>query len=623
MVTGVTRYLELVSLEEALKKTLSSFPYIPGIEGIPLSDAAGRVTAAPVFTRQSVPPVHLSAMDGIAVKSCDTSGAGEQRPVTLQESLRVNTGNVVPSEYDAVIMIEDVEETDDGLYIIRKAAAPWQHIRPVGEDIGESEMIVPSAHRIRPHEIGALAAYGVTTVHVRSVRAGLIATGSELVPVGTRPKAGQVIESNMQMASACLRTLGATPTYYGIVPDEPDKIREAVIRAAAENDMIIISAGSSKGTRDYTASIIEELGEVFIHGVAIKPARPVIVGAIDGKPVIGTPGYPLAAYTIIREFIGPMMQAYGLQPPVPEQIPVSLSTRLDSAGGTDEFVLLSVGRVSNRWVAIPQSRGAGVQMSAVRANAYMKIPARKEGVMTGEEVQATLMVPRSVAAESLLITGSHDPCIDYLGDMLRKHAVTLHPTHTGSMGGVLSLKQDTCHVAPMHLLAEDGTYNTRYLEKYLPETPLTIICCAEREQGIIAPEPVTFDELPGKRILNRQKGSGTRILFDHLLKENNIDPADITGYEREATTHLAVALGVRSGEAEAGIGVYSAAKALGLSFTPIGTERYELVTRTETYEEMPEVRQLFDTVASDAFKEILHRLGGYRTEETGIIRRLP
>ncbi len=619
----VTRYLELVSLEEALKKTLSSFPFIPTIEEIPISESAGRVTAAPVFTRQSVPSVHLSAMDGIAVKSQDTIGAGEQRPVILQKFLRVNTGNVVPSDYDAVIMIEDVEESEGEHYLIRRAASPWQHIRPVGEDIGESEMIVPSSHRIRPHEIGALAAYGVAEVPVRTVRTGLIATGSELVPVGSRPEIGQVIESNMQMAAACLRDLGAKPTHYGIVPDEPDKIREAVIRAVRENDMLIISAGSSKGTRDYTASIIEDLGEVFIHGVAIKPARPVIIGTIEGKPVIGTPGYPLAAYTIIREIIGPIMGAYGLQPPVPETVPVALSTRLDSAGGTDEFVLLSVGKVSDRWVAVPQSRGAGVQMSAVRANAYMKIPARKEGVMAGEEMKATLMVPRNTAAESLLITGSHDPCIDYLGDMLQKYSVTLHPTHTGSMGGVLSLKQDTCHVAPMHLLADDGTYNTRYLEKYLPGTPLTLICGAEREQGIIAPEPITFDELPGKRFINRQKGSGTRILFDHLLKEKGTDPATIEGYDHEATTHLAVALAVRSGEAEAGIGVYSAAKALGLAFTPIGTERYELVTRTTTYETMPEVRMLFDTVASDDFKETLHRLGGYRTEKTGIIRRIP
>jgi molybdenum cofactor synthesis domain-containing protein len=619
----VTRYLELVSLDEALEKTLSSFPFVPTVEEIPISEAAGRVTAAPVFTRQSVPPVHLSAMDGIAVKSTHTTGASEQRPVTLRDFRRVNTGNVVPPEYDAVIMIEDVEEDTEGHFLIRSAAAPWQHIRPVGEDIGESEMIVPSSHRIRPHEIGALAAYGVTDVPVRTVRAGLIATGSELVPVGSRPKAGQVIESNMQMAAACLRDLGAKPTHYGIVPDVPEQIRDAVIRGIKENDMLIISAGSSKGTRDYTASIIEDLGEVFIHGVAIKPARPVIIGTIDGKPVIGTPGYPLAAYTIIREFIRPMMAAYGLQPPVAETIPAIFSTRLDSAGGTDEFVLLSVGKVSDRWVAVPQSRGAGVQMSAVRANAYMKVPARKEGVTTGEEVLATLMVPRSVAAESLLITGSHDPCIDYLGDMLQKHAITIHPTHTGSMGGVLSLRQDTCHAAPIHLLSDDGTYNTRYLEKYLPDTPLTLICVAEREQGIIAAEPVSFDELTNKRIINRQKGSGTRILFDHLLKEKGINPADIAGYGREATTHLALALAVRSGEAEAGIGVYSAAKALDLAFTPIGTERYELATRTATYEAMPEVRKLFDTVASVAFKETLHRLGGYRTEETGKIRRIP
>jgi putative molybdopterin biosynthesis protein len=343
----VKRYFSLVSLDDARQTIAEAFSFVPQTTMAPLSMAAGRITATPVFARSSVPPVHLSAMDGIAVRSADTAGAHEQRPVTLNDAVRLNTGNVVPEGYDAVVMIEDVEMTDDGAFVIRRATAPWQHIRPVGEDIAESEMIIPSNHRIRAHEIGALA--------------------------------GQVVESNMQMAAAYLTELGATPFQYGIAPDDREVIREAIRRGVRENDMLVISAGSSKGTRDFTAEIIGELGEVLIHGVAIKPAKPVIVGIIDGKPVIGMPGYPLAAFTILREIIRPMMEMFGLRPAIPDRLTVHLATTLDSAAGTDEFVLLSVGNVGGRWVAVPQSRGAGVQMSAVRANAYLRIQGRSDG----------------------------------------------------------------------------------------------------------------------------------------------------------------------------------------------------------------------------------------------------
>nr|WP_303716007.1 molybdopterin biosynthesis protein [Methanoculleus marisnigri] len=617
----VKRYLSVITLAEALALVERSFPAVPGIIRIPVtSGAVGRITAAPIFARFSVPAIHISAMDGIAARSADTRGASEQHPVTLPDAARVNTGNIVPPGYDAVIMIEDVW-VDGETYTIRKPVSPWQHIRPVGEDIGESEMILPSYHRIRPPDLGALANYGVTDLAVQNVRAGLIPTGSELVPAGVMPPPGKVVESNTLMAAAVLAEAGVETHRYPIVPDDYDLIRDAVRLGVAENDILLVSAGSSAGTRDYTADIIQDLGEVLAHGVAIKPGKPVIIGRIDGKPVIGLPGYPLAAATVLRELVLPLIARYGLPIPRPEDVAARLTTSLQSDIGTDEFVLLSVGRIGERWVAVPQSRGAGVQMSAVRANAYLQIPARKEGAEAGETVNVRLTVPRSEAEEAVLVTGSHDPALDYLADRVRPRGVEVHSTHVGSMGGVIALKKQECHAAPMHLLAPDGTYNTHYLERYMPGADLALLCVAERQQGVISRDGLTFDDLPGRTFVNRQKGSGTRVLLDHCLAERGIDPASIPGYGREATTHLAVALAVRTGEADAGMGVYSAAKALGLPFVPVATERYELVMHRAMLDD-PRIAALVETVSSEAFKQILQDLGGYETDETGVLREL-
>lgn len=617
----VKRYLSVISLAEALALVKRSFPAVPGVVRVPVTTGVvGRVTAAPIFARFSVPAIHISAMDGIAARSADTRGASEQHPVTLPDAARVNTGNIVPPGYDAVVMIEDVW-VDGETYTIRKPVSPWQHIRPVGEDIAESEMILPSHRRIRPQDVGALANYGVTDIAVLNVRAGLIPTGSELVPAGVMPPPGKVVESNTLMAAAILEEAGAEAHRYPIVPDDYDLIRDAVRRGVAENDILLVSAGSSAGTRDYTADIIRDLGEVLAHGVAIKPGKPVIIGRIDGKPVIGLPGYPLAAATVLREIVLPLLARYGLPVPEPERVPARLTTSLESDIGTDEFVLLSVGRVGDRWVAVPQSRGAGVQMSAVRANGYLQIPAQKEGAEAGETVTVRLSVPHAEAEEAVLITGSHDPALDYLADLVRPRGVDIHSTHTGSMGGVLALKKQECHAAPMHLLAPDGTYNIHYLERYMPGADLALLCVAERQQGVISRDGLSFDDLPGRTFINRQKGSGTRMLLDHYLATRGIDPASIPGYGREVTTHLAVALAVRTGEADAGMGVYSAAKALDLAFVPVATERYELVMHRAMLED-PRIAALVEAVSSDAFKQVLRDLGGYETSETGVLREL-
>jgi putative molybdopterin biosynthesis protein len=518
-------------------------------------------------------------------------------------------------------MIEDVWVTGSS-FTIRKSAAPWQHVRPAGEDIAESEMVLPSRHRIRPHELGALAAYGITTLDVFTVQVGLIPTGSELVAHSTRPAPGQVVESNTVMAAAMLSSFGATCTRYPVAKDDPALIGAALRHALSENDMVIISAGSSAGTRDYTADVVAELGEVIVHGIAIRPGKPAIIGRVEGKPVIGMPGYPLSALTVMREIAVPLLSRYGLPVPAPETIEAQITSTIHKEIGTDEFVLCTLGRVGNRWVVSSLSRGAGVQMSAVRANAYLKVPSALEGFEAGETVPAMLMVSRAEAESALLVTGSHDPVLDHLADMLGNNHIDLHSTHVGSMGGILALKKDECHAAPMHLLAPDGTYNTGYLKKYLPGEELVLLCVAGRQQGIVSRDGVAFPELPGHTFINRQKGSGTRMLLDAELKRAGIDPSSIRGYDREATTHLAVALAVKSGEADAGMCVYSAAKALGLPFVPVAQERYELAIRQKHMDD-PRVTALCAAIASPEFKEILSRLGGYDTTETGVRRVLP
>ena len=617
----VKRYLNVVSLSAALDLLSTGFVCTPSHEYVPLLAAVGRVTAAPIFARYSVPEVHLAAMDGIAVVSADTACASEQQPVTLARAVRVNTGNVVPPEYDAVIMIEDVH-VDGDRFTIRKSVSPWQHIRPAGEDIGESEMALPSGHRIRPFEIGALAAYGLTSLAVLTGRVGLIPTGSELVPHGAHPSPGQVVESNTVMAEAMLWDIGATCTRYPMVKDDPALIKKTVKQAVAENDVVIISAGSSAGTRDYTADVIAELGEVLVHGVAIKPGKPVIIGRIGGKPVIGMPGYPLSALTVLRELVMPLLKQYGLPVPVPDNIGAHLTRTIQKDVGSDEFVLCSIGRVGERWVVSPQSRGAGVQMSAVRANAFLTIPKESEGYEAGELVPATLTGTRTDAEQALLVTGSHDPVLDYLADMLQKKGIALHSTHVGSMGGIAALTKDECHAAPTHLLADDGSYNIPYLKKFLPEEEVVLLCVAERQQGIVSKTGLTFDDLPDHQFINRQRGSGTRMLLDFELRKKGIGPASIRGYEREVTTHLAVALAVKSGEADAGMCVYSAAHALGLTFVPVASERYEIAIRRKHLSD-PRVAALCEAISSPEFKDILHSLGGYGTKETGVRRELP
>jgi putative molybdopterin biosynthesis protein len=386
---------------------------------------------------------------------------------------------------------------------------------------------------------------------------------------------------------------------------------------------VLLSAGTSKGTKDYSAWLLEGLGSVLVHGVSMKPGKPAVIGSIEEKPVICLPGYPVAAYTALREIVDSLLAAYGLfkkDDDNKNKINARLTTTLPSDIGVNEFVLSTVGCVGDTWVVQPLSRGSGVMMSMVRSNAYIHIPATMEGLPAGAIVPTTLTVSQAKAQDSVLITGSHDPCLDLLADMVAQDDIDMHSSHVGSMGGLLALRKDECHAAPMHLLDDQGEYNVSYLKKYCPGVRLMLVCVAKREQGIISKSGLTFEDILGHSFINRQKGSGTRVLFDHMLAQKKIDPNLIKGYDREVVTHLAVCLEIQSGTAEMGMGIYSAAKAAGLAFVPIGYERYELVIREDLYKNDMRIAQIVAHIQSPQFAAKLVEWGGYDLSETGVIR---
>ena len=615
----VKRCGNVIPLDDVLAILTHEFPGMPSITRVPLEETPGRITAGPVFSRYSVPPIHLAATDGIAVKSRDTIGAREQSPVTITDYVRVNTGNILPSGYDAVITIEDVRIQDEH-FLVRQAVPTGQHIRPAGEDIGETGMILPYGHKICPFETGALAAYGISPVDVLEVKIGLIPTGNGQVDSPAHPAPGQSMESTMVMVASMLEEAGATCIRYPIAGDDAPLLRSTLTQAVAENDIVIVSTGSSAGTKDDTADVIADLGEVLVDGIAMKPGKPTIIGRIGNKPVIGMPGHTLAAFTVVREIVLPLISLYGLEPAQPGSIEGQMTTMLHKDIDVEEFVLCVVGSVGARRIILPRSRGSE-EMSVVRANACIRIPAGCEGVEKGESVTATLLRSRHQVDRALLLTGSHDRVLDHLADLLAHDNVDLHSTHVGSIGGIVALMNDECHAAPVRLFAKDGSYNRSHLEKYMPGQDLDLICVAGRKLGIISKDGIGFDELVHHTFVNRQNGSGTRLLLDFELQKRGIDPLDIRGYEHEVPTHLAVALAVKTGEADAGMGVYSAAQALNLRFIPVAQERYEIALRASHLND-PRVVALIKTIQSPEFRLVLERLGGYDSSETGMLRTI-
>ena len=605
----------------------------PHAETVRVIDALGRITSEAVYAGYSSPLYNSAAMDGIAVISSRTAGASEASPVTLKEGedyVIVDTGDPVRKPYDAVIMAEDTQETEGGM-VIRAAAPAWQHVRPVGEDIVEGEMILTRCHRIRPIDIGVLLSGGVTEISVFArPKVGIIPTGTEIVEPYEDPEEGDIIESNSRMFEAMVREQGGIPHRYDIVPDDYEMIKASVLKALDENDMVIVNAGSSAGTEDYTVHILREIGEVFVHGVAMKPGKPVILAKACGKPVIGIPGYPVSAYLAVENFAYPVIRKYtGAVDSEGRSIKAVLSRRLVSSLKHREYVRVRVGRVGDRYVCAPLARGAGAAMSMVRADGFCVIPQEREGYEAGETVDVTLLCSPEEIDRTIVCTGSHDMLLDVISDLMsgESEGIRLSSTHIGSLGGLMALQRGEAHITPTHLLDEEtGVYNVSYIRQLFPGEEMVLVKGVGRIQGLMAApgNPLGIkgiEDLTGIKYVNRQRGAGTRVLLDYKLKQAGISPSEVDGYDAEAATHMAVAAQVASGEADCGMGVYSAAHAMGLDFIPVGEEEYDFAMRPETLE-LPEMQSFLRLLTSDEFRAELDRLGGYTTEHTGEIRRI-
>lgn len=621
-------YLTTIPVEEAKKIYLTALgdDIKPRSEVISVTDALGRVTAEAVYAKFSSPLYNSAAMDGIAVISSRTNWASESSPVLLtpkEDYVIVDTGDPIRKPYDAVIMAEDIQETPDGV-LIRSSAPAWQHVRPIGEDIISGEMILTGYHRIRPIDIGVLLSGGVTKIPVfAQPRVGIIPTGSEIVEPYDDPKEGEIIESNSRMFEAMVRENGGIPKRYDIVKDDKDEIRESVLKALSENDIVIVNAGSSAGTEDYTVHILRELGEVFVHGVAMKPGKPVILGRACGKPIIGIPGYPVSAYLAMENFVYPLLASFtGQKESEGRTIEAVLSRRLVSSLKHREYVRVRVGRVGGRYVCSPLARGAGAAMSMVRADGFCIIPQEKEGYEAGETVTVNLFGTTEELDKTLVCIGSHDLLLDIISDLMSGEpgGVRLSSTHVGSLGGLMALRRGEAHLTPSHLLDEKtGVYNESYIRTLFPGEKMVLVKAVRRIQGFIVakgnPLGITgIEDLTRVQYVNRQRGAGTRVLLDYMLSRAGIPKEAVRGYDAEAATHMAVAAQVAGGEADCGMGVYSAAHAMGLDFIPVGEEEYDFVMRKDSLE-MPEVKCFLKLLGSEAFRKKLDELGGYALED--------
>uniref|UniRef100_A0A7C5ET76 Molybdopterin molybdenumtransferase n=1 Tax=Desulfobacca acetoxidans TaxID=60893 RepID=A0A7C5ET76_9BACT len=631
-------YLKMKSVAEAREIFLSRFEgYRPvASEEVPTVAARGRVTAEPVWARKSSPAAHQAAMDGFAVPAALTFGATPDNPRQLRvgkEAFPVNTGQILPRGTDAVVMVEQVPDPESDPLTIETPVFPWQNVRRVGEDLVAGEMVLPEGHEIKPWDQGALLAAGVTRVWVRRPpRVIIIPTGSELVPAAELDQelpGGALPEFNSVMLAGLVEEAGGVPETWNIIPDDVRALTQTLKRAVATGDLVIINAGSSAGTEDYTYQAVAQLGEVLVHGVAMMPGKPTLLGVVAGKPVIGNPGYPVSAVLSFEQFVRPLIsrQAGKRVQPRPT-VTVYPSQNLPSKPGLTEYVRVTLGRVGDKVIATPLPRGAGVITSLVRAHGLLEIPTMSEGLEEDRPFPAELLVSPEELEGTLVCLGSHDNTLDLLATLLRKRdpRLRLSSGHVGSQGGLMALAQGRSHFAGSHLFdPQTNTYNVTYIQRFLPGLPLKLINLAWREQGFMVapgnPKNIrTVADLvrPGVRFINRQRGAGTRLLLDYLLKEHGLDPAQVEGYDREEYTHMAVAVNVLSGTADVGLGILAAARALGLDFIPLTPERYDLVVPETTFQDR-RFQVLLEVIRSPEYQEAAAALGGYDLRDCGKI----
>ena len=641
-----------------------------GSETLPLDEnVLGRVLAGPVWALKSSPHYHASAMDGFAVRSESTAGALPSAPVQLPleagQAKYVDTGDPLPDWANAVIPIENVEPLDSAGQIatdvrkpasirLRASVVPWSHVRPLGEDIIATQLVLPAGHVLHPYDLGAIAASGHTSVSVaRRPRVGILPTGTELVPIGSELRPGDILDYNSLVIAAQVRAMGGEPIHFPITIDDFDAICARVNEAAQDCDLVLLNAGSSAGSEDFSSRVVEKLGQLLVHGVAVRPGHPVILGVIarsrsvatkqspveqeiaslpavarnDSVPIIGVPGYPVSAALTVDIFVEPLIARWlGRRPLELPILQAQMTRKTVSPAGDDDFIRVVVGKVGEKMLATPISRGAGVITSLVRADGLVVLPRGVQGVEAGESVSVRLMRSLSEIEQTIFCIGSHDVILDLLAQFLSEQDRRLVSANVGSQGGLVALRRGEAHLAGSHLLdPETGDYNLRYIREYLPGIPVKVVGLVHRKQGLMVrrgnPRGVkSLQDLPGGKVtfINRQRGAGTRVLFDYHLNLMGIDIGQVKGYDDEEYTHLGVAAAVSSGRADCGMGIPAAAQALDLDFIPLFQERYDLII-PKVFAESDLLAPLFVLLKSQLFQNAVNSLPGYDTGVMGTI----
>ena len=622
-------YLKTVDIDEAKRIYQNALVDIlkkSKIETIPTELAYGRVVAKAIYAKRSSPFYPSAAMDGIMIDAKKTLGANEHSPLKLdpKDYVEIDTGDPVLDPYDAVIMAEDCIKAEDGIQII-KAHVPWENVRPIGEDIVEGELLFTVNHLLRPMDISVLMAAGQLEIEVfKKVRLAIIPTGSEIVEAHAHPQLGEIIESNSYLFKGMALEAQADVERFPILKDDYDLIVSTLDKAADKFDVICINAGSSAGREDFTSKAIQSLGEVYVHGLAIKPGKPAILGRIRSTAVIGIPGFPVSAHIVFSEFVVPLLYQLNHLPQVKVEHVEAISTkRIVSSLKYKEYIRVKLGQVDDRIVASPLARGAGVMMSVVRSDGYALIDQNSEGIEMNEKVLVRLNPGQHNFNQSLVMIGSHDMMIDVAQDFLAQHSPEhfISSSHVGSFGGLMALKRKECHLAPIHLLGSDGVYNREALLQLFKPNEVVLIKGIQRIQGLLVAQgnPLNIqgiDDLSRVHYVNRQRGAGTRVLLDHLLKEKHIDPKSIKGYQHELSTHLAVASAIQNKSADCGMGVYSAAQTMGCDFIEIGEEAYDFACRIEHLNHSS-VQRFIQVLQNPEFQASVLALGGYRFDQAG------
>ena len=630
-------YLDMKSIEEAKKILFEHFGHmVTKIETLDVVNAKGRVLAKPAVAAVSSPNFHAAAMDGIAVDAKVTFGASEEIPITLspgKNALWVNTGHVMPEGTNAVIMIEHLNIIDEKSVEIEAPVFPWQHVRKMGEDIVATQLLFPRGHQINSYSLGALLSGGIFTVDVyKQPKVLIIPTGSELKQWHEiridQLKPGDVVESNSSVLGGLCEDHGAQFDRHPMLKDNIENIKRAVETAAKQDyDLICIIGGSSAGSEDFAKPVISSLGEVYVHGITMMPGKPILFGKVFDTPIFGIPGYPVSAIVAFEQFTGPLLLKMQKLPEreITKAL-VSPARKIASKLGQEEFLRVKIGSVDGQLMSSQLPRGSGSITTLTEADGIIRIPRNIEGISENEKVQAQLLRPLSSIENTIVITGSHDNTLDLLADQIKSVSgdVSISSSHVGSMGGLMAVKKGACHMAGAHLLdPEDGSYNISYIKKYLSDQKVWLVNLVMRDQGLIVPKGnpeniQSIEDLKNKdlQFINRQPGSGTRILFDYKLKTLGISADDIQGYENDEYTHMSVAVSVLSGRVDAGLGIHAAARALDLDFIPVVTEEYDLVIPDRFYKTR-KIQVLLETIQTREFQDRVMSLGGYSTQNTG------